>query len=64
MMERLHSSDENLVGQKVLLVDDDARNIFALSTVLERRGMQVLDRDHRQRGDRDCWNPPPVSRSC
>ncbi|HEY1412683.1 MAG TPA: response regulator, partial [Rhodopila sp.] len=42
MLERLHSSDENLVNQKVLLVDDDARNIFALSSVLERRGMQVL----------------------
>ncbi len=42
MLERLHSSDENLVGQKVLLVDDDARNIFALSSVLERRGMAVL----------------------
>ncbi len=42
MLERLHSSDENLVGQKVLLVDDDARNIFALSSVLERRGMVVL----------------------
>jgi CheY-like chemotaxis protein len=42
MLEKLHSSDENLVGQKVLLVDDDARNIFALSSVLERRGMEVL----------------------
>ncbi len=42
MLERLHGSDENLVGQKVLLVDDDARNIFALSSVLERRGMSVL----------------------
>jgi CheY-like chemotaxis protein len=42
MLEKLHSSDENLVGQKVLLVDDDARNIFALSSILERRGMQVL----------------------
>src|ERR1700761_2634155 len=42
MLERLHSSDESLVGQKVLLVDDDARNIFALSSVLERRGMDVL----------------------
>ncbi len=39
---RLHSSDEDLVGKTVLLVDDDARNIFALSSVLERRGMQVL----------------------
>jgi hypothetical protein len=42
MIERLHSSDEALVGRTVLLVDDDARNIFALSSVLERRGMRVL----------------------
>jgi CheY-like chemotaxis protein len=42
MLERLHSSDEDLVGRTVLLVDDDARNIFALSSILERRGMSVL----------------------
>ncbi|MBL6852054.1 MAG: response regulator, partial [Alphaproteobacteria bacterium] len=42
MLERLNGSDEDLVGQTVLLVDDDARNIFALSSVLERRGMNVL----------------------
>ncbi|ASG24871.1 hybrid sensor histidine kinase/response regulator [Nitrospirillum viridazoti CBAmc] len=42
MLERLHGSDEDLVGSTVLLVDDDARNIFALSSVLERRGMRVL----------------------
>ncbi len=41
MLERLNSSDEDLVGKTVLLVDDDARNIFALSSVLERRGMRV-----------------------
>jgi HAMP domain-containing protein/CheY-like chemotaxis protein len=42
MLERLHRSDEALVGKKVLVVDDDVRNIFALSSVLERRGMVVL----------------------
>jgi CheY-like chemotaxis protein len=42
LLERINSSDENLVGRTVLLVDDDARNIFALSSVLERRGMRVL----------------------
>jgi CheY-like chemotaxis protein len=42
MLERLTSSDEDLVNRTVLLVDDDARNIFALSSVLERRGMRVL----------------------
>jgi HAMP domain-containing protein/CheY-like chemotaxis protein/signal transduction histidine kinase len=41
MLERLNSSDEDLVGKTALLVDDDARNIFALSSVLERRGMHV-----------------------
>ncbi|MGO6687172.1 HAMP domain-containing protein [Rhizobium leguminosarum] len=41
-LQELHSSDEDLVGETVLLVDDDARNIFALSSVLERRGMKVL----------------------
>jgi len=30
------------LAQTALLVDDDARNIFALSSVLERRGMKVL----------------------
>ncbi len=42
MLERLNGSDEDLVGRSVLLVDDDARNIFALSSILERRGMRVL----------------------
>ena len=42
MLERLHRSDEDLVGRSVLVVDDDVRNIFALSSVLERRGMRVL----------------------
>jgi HAMP domain-containing protein/CheY-like chemotaxis protein/signal transduction histidine kinase len=42
MLDRLHRSDDALVGKKVLIVDDDVRNIFALSSVLERRGMTVL----------------------
>ncbi|MBW3550003.1 MAG: response regulator [Proteobacteria bacterium] len=42
MVERLHTSDEVLQDKRVLVVDDDVRNIFALSSVLERHGMQVI----------------------
>jgi CheY-like chemotaxis protein/two-component sensor histidine kinase len=42
LLDRLHHSDDALVGKKVLVVDDDVRNIFALSSVLERRGMTVM----------------------
>jgi CheY-like chemotaxis protein/signal transduction histidine kinase/HAMP domain-containing protein len=42
LLERLHGSDEFLMNKSVLVVDDDVRNIFALSSVLERRGMKVL----------------------
>ena len=42
LLDRLRASDENLVNKHVLVVDDDVRNIFALSSVLERRGMKVL----------------------
>jgi len=42
MIERLHGSSETLRHRKVLVVDDDARNIFALTTVLENHDMEVL----------------------
>jgi CheY-like chemotaxis protein len=42
MLDRLHASSEALREKKVLVVDDDARNIFALTTILENQGMDVL----------------------
>jgi CheY-like chemotaxis protein len=42
MIERLHGSTEALRARKVLVVDDDARNIFALTTVLENHEMEVV----------------------
>src|SRR5205085_2419148 len=34
-LENLHQADKALAGKKVLIVDDDIRNIFALTSVLE-----------------------------
>ncbi|MCQ4190744.1 response regulator, partial [Methylocystis suflitae] len=45
MLERLHRSDEDMSGRTILLVDDDARNLFALSSLLERRGINVITAD-------------------
>ena len=42
VLQKLRQTDAQLAGKKVLVVDDDVRNIFALSSVLERRGMDVL----------------------
>jgi CheY-like chemotaxis protein len=41
MLERLHNTDAVFAGKHVLIVDDDVRNIFSLTSVLEDHGMHV-----------------------
>jgi HAMP domain-containing protein/CheY-like chemotaxis protein/signal transduction histidine kinase len=41
MLEQLHTADSIFAGKKVLIVDDDVRNIFSLTSMLEDHGMQV-----------------------
>ena len=42
ILEQLHESDPVLAGKKALIVDDDMRNIYALTSLLERHKMNVL----------------------
>ena len=46
LLDDLHRKDRVLEGKKVLIVDDDMRNIFALSTVLEEYNMSILSADN------------------
>ncbi|MFP2932831.1 response regulator, partial [Pyxidicoccus sp. 3LG] len=50
MLEKARERDPLLVGRKVLVVDDDVRNIFALNTVLERYGMKVAFAESAREG--------------
>jgi len=42
ILSRLHDSDAIVAGKKVLIVDDDIRNIFAMTSILEPHKMQIL----------------------
>jgi CheY-like chemotaxis protein len=46
ILERLHSSSDLLAGRKVLIVDDDVRNIFAMTSLLERHHMNVVSAEN------------------
>ena len=47
-VKMLHDPEQVLQGRKVLLVDDDMRNTFALSSVLQKRGIAVVMADNGQ----------------
>jgi CheY-like chemotaxis protein len=61
MIEKLHESDEPLRNRKVLIVDDDVRNIFALNSLLERHGMNVITATNGQDAIRLLDSNPDLS---
>ncbi len=46
LLRRLHDTDAVLAGKTVLIVDDDIRNIFAMTSVLEQQNMTVLSAEN------------------
>ena len=42
MIHNLHDKEAIFQSKKILLVDDDMRNVFALSKILQERGMEVI----------------------
>jgi CheY-like chemotaxis protein len=61
MLDKLHTSNEVLCGRKILVVDDDARNIFALTSLLENQDMNVVSVTNGQGAIDIVKNTPDLS---
>ncbi|MFH7026085.1 MAG: HAMP domain-containing protein [Heteroscytonema crispum UTEX LB 1556] len=61
ILEQIQQNDSVLVGKKVLIVDDDVRNIFALTSMLERYQMQVVHAENGRDGITTLQNNPDIN---
>ncbi len=64
ILEQLRETDATLVGKKVLVVDDDVRNIFALTSLLEDHNLKVAARRKRARRHRTAEARRRISTWC
>jgi len=46
MLEKIYSTDTQLSGKQVLIVDDDIRNVFALTSLLEAHDMKIISAEN------------------
>jgi CheY-like chemotaxis protein len=59
-IEALHHDTRVLEGKKALVVDDDMRNIFALSTVLHDHGMEIISANNGREAIRLVQEDPSI----
>jgi CheY-like chemotaxis protein len=50
ILEQLHNADAIFKDRRILIVDDDVRNVFALASVLESHGMEVAFAENGREG--------------
>lgn len=60
MLEQLQQNDPILANKKVLIVDDDVRNIFALTSLLEHYQMQILYAENGRDGIAELQQNPDI----
>ncbi len=58
--QALYDTDRTLEGKKVLIVDDDMRNIFALATVLDAHGMEIISAENGHDAIRHVETDPSI----
>ncbi|MEH1820468.1 MAG: response regulator [Nostoc sp.] len=61
ILEQLHQNDPVLANRKILIVDDDLRNIFALTSFLESYQMQVLFAENGRDGIEKLQTNPDIN---
>ena len=59
-LERRYRGDAMLAGRKVLIVDDDIRNIFAMTSMLETHQMQVVAAENGKDGIEKLQSTPGI----
>jgi signal transduction histidine kinase/DNA-binding response OmpR family regulator/HAMP domain-containing protein len=60
MLEEEQRTDPILAGKKVLVIDDDVRNIFSLTSLLERHHMEVVFAENGRDGMEVLKNTPDI----
>jgi hypothetical protein len=50
MLADLQETSRDLAGKKVLIIDDDIRNIFAMTGALEQHGLTVINAENGKDG--------------
>jgi CheY-like chemotaxis protein len=60
VIDMVYETAKPLAGKRVLIVDDDMRNIFALATVLEEHGMDIVWADNGREAINRVANDPGI----
>jgi CheY-like chemotaxis protein len=60
VIDDVYEAAKPLAGKRVLIVDDDMRNIFALATVLEEHGMDIVWADNGREAINRVANDPGI----
>jgi CheY-like chemotaxis protein/signal transduction histidine kinase/HAMP domain-containing protein len=60
ILRQIHETDPVLANRKVLIVDDDLRNIFALTTILEYHQMEVVAAENGKDGIATLQKTPEI----
>src|SRR5436853_7273150 len=62
LLQRMHDPNAILAGKKILIVDDDIRNIFAMTSLLERYKINVITAETGKAGIQAPEEYPSVAR--